>query len=382
MFASVILFIFWSCWTTAYAFVVSSPFALRNLKISASDVIDADWKTFQYVPTGNRAKSFQFIVSTFDKLVGKVRTLADFELFAGDMILDSEHAFAKLPRDVHHHLRIESLSHEFSYYTKLVRCRDYLQIDRIAMAALKSFPDCRDLPNFTAERDKVAAQATLSCLYLAEGNRQEAKLRDFITMIVKAAAALVDPIANNAAEGESEVPMLKIDFKRTYTGRRANGKLDFLFMFLHLVIPILEVKDLCVERLESAVLQLGAQFRAIFDQTLREYCRKYQHLTESEIKEMMEQYPNYGMVSTADKWALVRYTKAGMQWKLEMSTVLPMTVFLGMRPNKAQLVEQIGNILGPLVGIITTGMRDAVALEAQLERENLAAKAGGSGFDT
>lgn len=127
------------------------------------------------------------------------------------------------------------------------------------------------------------------------------------------------------------------------------------------------------------MLQLEAQFRAIFKEILRQYCENYPHLSESEIANMMEAYPSYGLVTIADvAWVLVRYTSAGVQWQLEKSPNLRMTLAMGRRPKKAQLAEQIGDILGYLAGMVTAAMSDAVTLETQLTRANSASMAASS----
>lgn len=67
-----------------------------------------------------------------------------------------------------------------------------------------------------------------------------AKSRYFITIIVKAALELLDPIGNDGSDGDA---VLTLDYDRICTGRRAHGKLEYvLLQNTRVVVTVLEPK--------------------------------------------------------------------------------------------------------------------------------------------
>lgn len=385
--ATNLMFLFIAILVLAQLLVIVSGFVFisrsERKSFAAYDTVqvsenDPDVKSFSFSSPRNSKKYLQFQVSSFNQLIQKARSInkrfrfPDLSLLAGNtgIFLNMNQIFAGLPTNEIHQLNIQSLSHKFSYYKSFDLSQSMLEINGLETVPVDQFPDRRNYSSFDSACEKAAMLATQFCLGLSEYNKAKDNARQIIHMIAWAVHSL---LVLDCDDCDSSV---KVDFERKYEGRRAFGELDTLFMCCENVVPILEASKIS----GAASFRLGAQLRAVMDQTLRRYRRKFPRLSEEQIVAVMEQYPTYGVITTAEKWSLVRYSKiAAGQRRLEVSKVLPLTVPLGRKPDQELLLKQIVDILGPLSALVSASAENAIALESQLAAADAQA-AGGACF--
>lgn len=326
-----------------------------------------------FIVNKNKKDEHRIRAGSFQELVGKVRKqrttfkFADLLVKTGDLEIDSECAFNDLQNNVDHTLTVESKSHKFSHYNSLQLSREHLQIEEVTHVFSNQFPDMRHYSNFPEVLNATCIEYARACRSMTAQRQLGVKAGLFISLVALAVVELIQS-ESDTPESYDHEPHLLMNFEQTVTGRRAHGKLDYAYALNHAIVTVLEAKQI-----NAAVFQLASQFRAIYDETLRRYCKTYTNLSEDTIAQYMEKYPNYGVVSTADRWSVVRYSKivGGEFWKLEQSEVLPLSVSLGSHPDMVLVREQIAHILGLLAGMVTCGMRDMVKLEEQLHQANI-----------
>jgi hypothetical protein len=172
------------------------------------------------------------------------------------------------------------------------------------------------------------------------------ELRDFLTDRKPPGREYIGPILLACALIAGDI---KMSAEQCIVGKRANGQLDYAMIYKKIFILITEAKK---DNLNGGIVQNLAQLVASREEYLRIIAdaagEKRTYMT---MAGQIAQLPSTGIISTGEKWILLRYlTDAG--GKIHVSKSLCFTLPFEGRDSDEVFKQHVNELISKVVGAI------------------------------
>lgn len=227
-----------------------------------------------------------------NEILNKWKSLVqvDFTILADEKLIENDDDIKQFLQDNNRILKVEVLSVGFSTIEsdeviKWARISGVEEDNSMFQDAVIDESDTRvkEIIDHT-----VAQLKFTDALYGPIAECAEASVREYISAILSAAAGI--------AQG------VKLSAEKKITGRKASGPLDYSMIYKDFFVVVAEAKK---DNLEKGVVQNVAQLVASRENYLFDVSSKKRGYME--FAGQIAQVPSTGIVSTGERWLLMRY---------------------------------------------------------------------------